>query len=185
MIIKDITEYNKTLKNLKHLAYYDQLTKIPNRTLFLDRAETAIRQARRDKADLAIVYIDIDGFKSINDTMGHGAGDLLLVKISKRLHSCIRISDTLARIGGDEFSILMPKINHLDDASKLAKRINKSNRRPINISGKDIILNTSIGISIFPCDGDNISTLMNNADKAMYNAKNNKLNKYSFYNNKT
>jgi len=184
LIIRDISEFKQTVDDLKYLAYFDQLTKVPNRTLFLDRAETAIRQARRSKERLAIVYIDLDDFKIINDTMGHEAGDMILKELSKRFLDCARESDTVSRLGGDEFTILMPKISHIDDTSKLANRILESNNIPIKINDNNIFPKTSLGVSIFPEDGNNINILLKNADTAMYTAKQKGKNQFLLYNTK-
>ena len=180
-IMRDIREFKQTIENLKYLAYYDQLTSIPNRTLFRDRSETAVRLAGRDKGKLAIVYIDIDNFKIINDTMGHESGDILLKALSRRFQECVRDSDTVSRIGGDEFAILMLKITSLKDASLMVERILKSNLIPVKINNQDIIPKASFGISIYPKDGDNIDTLLKNADAAMYCAKQNGKNQFVFY----
>ena len=181
LIIRDISDFNQNVEDLKYLAYYDQLTKIPNRTLFRDRAETAIRIARRDDEKLAIVYIDIDEFKVINDTMGHEAGDILLKELSQRFQECVRDSDTVSRVGGDEFTILMLKITCHEDVSIVAERILKSNLIPIKINDQDILPKTSLGISIFPKDGDNIGMLLKKSDAAMYFAKENGKNQFMFY----
>ena len=181
IIMRDISEFQQTVDDLEYLAYYDQLTKIPNRTLFRDRAETAIRIAQREEENLAVVYIDIDNFKTINDKMGHEAGDRLLEDLSRRLQKCVRESDTLSRVGGDEFAILILKIACVEDASTLEERILKSNQIPIKINDHNIIPKISLGISIFPQDGNNIDELLKNADIAMYSAKNNGKNQYVFY----
>ena len=181
LIIRNISDFNQTVEDLKYLAYYDQLTKIPNRTLFRDRAETAIRIAKREHEKLAIFYIDIDEFKVINDTMGHEAGDILLKELSQRFQECVRDSDTVSRVGGDEFTILMLKITCREDASIVAERILKSNLMPVKINDQEILPKTSLGISIFPKDGDNIDMLLKNSDAAMYFAKENGKNQFMFY----
>jgi len=182
LIMRDISEFKQTVDDLKYLAYYDQLTKIPNRTLFMDRSATAIRQSRRDNEHLAIVYIDLDEFKIINDRLGHEYGDIFLKELSLRFQKCIRESDTVSRVGGDEFTILMPKISHINDASSLAERILESNKKPVKLNTDDIYPKTSVGISIFPEDGDNIEILLKCADIAMYRAKERGKNQYVFYN---
>lgn len=182
LIMRNISTFKQTMDELKYLAYYDQLTKIPNRTLFMDRAETSIRQARREDEKLAIVYIDIDEFKLINDTLGHDGGDILLKELSQRLENCVRDSDTVSRVGGDEFIILMIKPTCLEDVSILAERIMNLNLLSIKINDQDIFSNTSLGISIFPNDGDNIDILLKNADTAMYFAKQKGKNQFAFYN---
>jgi len=184
VIIRDITEIKKNEERLKHQAYFDSLTGIPNRTLFLDRSEIALNQAKRSNEDLAVIFIDLDDFKELNDTLGHDAGDVMLKAVAQRFINCARKSDTVSRRGGDEFTILMPRIKNIDDAVKLAERILLSNKNAISIKEKMVFPKTSIGISIYPHDGDSIETLINNADKAMYYAKESGKNQYSFYNSK-
>jgi diguanylate cyclase (GGDEF)-like protein/PAS domain S-box-containing protein len=184
VIIRDITEIKKNEEKLKHQAYFDSLTGIPNRTLFLDRSEIALNQAKRSNEGLAVIFIDLDEFKVLNDTLGHDAGDIMLKTVSQRFINCARKSDTVSRRGGDEFTILMPRIKNIDDTVKLAERILDSNKNAISIKDKMVFPKTSIGISIYPQDGDSIETLINNADKAMYNAKESGKNQFSFYNSK-
>ena len=181
IIIRDITESKKNEEDLKHQAYFDQLTDIPNRTLFLDRAENALNQAKRSNEGLAIIFIDLDEFKEINDTLGHEAGDIMLKTLSQRFINSARNTDTVSRRGGDEFTILMPRIKNLEDAAILAERILESNKEEIKINNNSLYPKTSIGISVFPDDGDSIDLLIKNADKAMYCAKESG-NSYSFYN---
>tara|TARA_B100002003_G_scaffold156198_1_gene144833 strand:+ start:413 stop:1321 length:909 start_codon:yes stop_codon:yes gene_type:complete len=182
VVIRDITELKQNEENLKHQAYFDSLTEIPNRTLFLDRSEIALNQAKRSKEGMAIIFIDLDEFKELNDTLGHDAGDVMLKTISKRFINCARKSDTVSRRGGDEFTILMPRISNIKDAVKLAERILDSNKSAIAIKDKMVSPKTSIGISIYPQDGDSIETLINNADKAMYSAKESGKNQYAIFN---
>ena len=184
VIIRDITEIKKNEEKLKHQAYFDSLTGIPNRTLFLDRSEIALNQAKRSNEALAVIFIDLDEFKELNDTLGHDAGDVMLKAVAQRFINCARKSDTVSRRGGDEFTILMPRIKNIEDAVKLAERILLSNKNAISIKEKMVFPKTSIGISIYPHDGDSIETLINNADKAMYYAKESGKNQYSFYNSK-
>jgi len=182
VIIRDITEIKKNEEKLKHQAYFDSLTGIPNRTLFLDRSEIALNQAKRSNERLAVIFIDLDEFKELNDTLGHDAGDIMLKAVAQRFINCARKSDTVSRRGGDEFTILMPRIKNIEDTVKLAERILLSNKNAISIKEKMVFPKTSIGISIYPRDGDSIETLINNADKAMYYAKESGKNQYSFYN---
>ena len=184
VIIRDITEIKKNEEKLKHQAYFDSLTGIPNRTLFLDRSEIALNQAKRSNEGLAVIFIDLDEFKELNDTLGHDAGDVMLKAVAQRFINCARKSDTVSRRGGDEFTILMPRIKNIEDAVKLAERILLSNKNAISIKEKMVFPKTSIGISIYPHDGDSIETLINNADKAMYYAKESGKNQYSFYKSK-
>jgi len=182
LIIRDITVLKQNEENLKHQAYFDQLTNIPNRTLFLDRSEIALNQAKRSGESMAIIFIDLDEFKELNDRLGHNAGDVMLKTVAKRFINCARKSDTVSRRGGDEFTILMPRISDINDAVKLAERILDSNKSAIPIKGTMVFPKTSIGISIYPQDGDSIETLINNADKAMYAAKKSGKNQYSIFN---
>jgi len=181
VIIRDITEIKKNEEKLKHQAYFDSLTGIPNRTLFLDRSVIALSQAKRSKEGMAIIFIDLDEFKELNDTLGHDAGDIMLKTVSERFINCARKSDTVSRRGGDEFTILMSRISNIDDAIKLAERILDSNKSAISIKGKMVFPKTSIGISIYPQDGDSVEILINNADKAMYIAKESGKNQYSIF----
>jgi diguanylate cyclase (GGDEF)-like protein/PAS domain S-box-containing protein len=183
IILRDITSYRKKEDELKHQAYFDQLTGIPNRTLLFDRAENALNQAIRAKEKLALIFIDLDGFKNINDKYGHETGDIFLKRISQRFINSARKSDTVSRIGGDEFIILMPRIINTKDAANLAERIIESNTLPININNNLLFPMASIGISVYPEDGSSIEELLKKSDKAMYNAKRLGKNKYLFYKN--
>jgi len=182
VVIHDITKIRQNEENLKYQAYFDSLTEIPNRTLFLDRSEIALNQAKRSKEKMAIIFIDLDNFKELNDTLGHDAGDIMLKTVSKRFINCARKSDTVSRRGGDEFTILMPRVRDINDATKLAERILDSNKSAIEIKDQMIFPKTSIGISMYPQDGDDIETLINNADKAMYSAKKLGKNQYLIFN---
>lgn len=181
VVLRDITEFKINEDNLKYQAYFDQLTEIPNRTLFSDRAENAINQAKRSNEGLAIIFIDLDEFKNINDTHGHETGDIFLKRVAKRFINSARKSDTVSRRGGDEFTILMPRIKNAEDATYLAERILESNEEPIKINKTPIYPKTSIGISVYPDDGDTVEMLITNADKAMYCAKKLGKNRYLFY----
>nr|WP_319491976.1 EAL domain-containing protein [uncultured Desulfobacter sp.] len=165
---------------LNKLAFYDHLTGLPNRALFLDRLKGAINQHLRDQQQGALLFIDLDDFKRINDTLGHSVGDELLTIIGDRLAKSLRLSDTVARtvkdrtaarLGGDEFTVLLPEINELDTAAVVAQRIIEHVSKPVSIGDNEFIITPSIGISIFPDDGDTVETLLKNADLAMYFAK--------------
>ena len=184
LILRDITKSKQVEEELKYQAYFDQLTEIPNRTLFIDRAETALNQAKRANEGLGIIFIDLDEFKEINDSLGHNAGDIMLKIISQRLINSARKSDTVSRRGGDEFTILMPRLNHIEDAAKLAERILESNKEAIKIKEELVYPKTSIGISVFPKDGDSIDILIQNADQAMYQAKGSGKNQYAIFQSK-
>lgn len=182
LLMKDITEIQKAEEDLKRQAFFDTLTKIPNRTLFEDRSIIALNQAGRDKDKVAIIFIDLDGFKKINDTLGHEAGDVMLKEFALRLSNCARISDTVSRYGGDEFTVLMPRIKTKEDAAILANRILESNTQEIRFNGNKLFPQTSIGISIFPSDGTSFDELLHHADSAMYEAKGSGKNTYKFFN---
>ena len=184
LILRNITKSKQVEETLKYQAYFDQLTEIPNRTLFIDRAETALNQAKRANEGLGIIFIDLDEFKEINDSLGHDAGDIMLKIISQRLINSARKSDTVSRRGGDEFTILIPRLNNIEDAAKLAERILVSNKEPIKLKDELVYPKTSIGISKFPEDGDTIDILIENADKAMYHAKGSGKNQYAIFQSK-
>ncbi|WP_320045276.1 EAL domain-containing protein [uncultured Desulfobacter sp.] len=165
---------------LNKLAFYDHLTGLPNRALFLDRLKGAINQHFRDHTKGALLFIDLDDFKRINDTLGHSVGDELLTIIAGRIGKSLRLSDTVARsvkdrtaarIGGDEFTVLLPEINGLDTAAVVSQRIIEHVAKPVSIGDNEFIITPSIGIAIFPDDGDSVETLLKNADLAMYFAK--------------
>ena len=183
LVIQNTLTINENISDLIQLAYNDQLTQIPNLTLFMDRAKITQSQSKRQKLSFAIFYIDIDGFKKINDEIGHFAGDVILKTLSGRLKKSIRESDTVARIGGDEFLILLQNITSKNDLSIIIERIFKSNKEPITINGINILIKISLGISIYPNDSDDINELIKKADKAMYKSKNMKPNNFMYYDN--
>ncbi len=158
-------------KELKHQSLHDSLTKLPNRTLYNDRLQQIILIGRREKQQFAILILDLDNFKEINDTMGHHTGDLVLQQTGIRLRSTLRTSDTVARMGGDEFAILLPTANRLDGAITTAKKVLKVIEMPLVIAGQTLLIKTSIGIAMFPEHGDSIDIIMRRADAAMYSAK--------------
>ena len=174
LLIDDMTNDFRKNSELTKLAFYDSLTKIPNKNLFNDRAKVVMSHAARNKEKFAIMYVDINNFKTINDTMGHLNGDNVLVELASRLSNAMRESDTVARIGGDEFVILAQDIKSKADVTMLLERIIKSNAKAFTINGSNMNINISIGASIYPDHGENIKDLMNNADKAMYTCKNQK-----------
>ena len=174
-------ELSREIKGrLNKLAFYDHLTGLPNRALFLDRLNGAINQHLRDQQRGALLFIDLDDFKRINDTLGHNVGDELLTIMADRLAKSLRLSDTVsrsvndhtaARLGGDEFTVLLPEIDELDTAAVVSQRIIEHVAKPVSIGENEFIITPSIGIAIFPDDGDTVETLLKNADLAMYFAK--------------
>ena len=180
-ILSDITEIKQSEKRLEYLAHYDQLTKLPNRMLFNDRLSQAITRAERHKDSLAIMYIDLDGFKQVNDILGHTAGDELLKTVADRLKICVREEDTIARLGGDEFSIIINELHSIDFLHVLAKRITEELSISLNYEGREINVTGSIGVATFPSNGNDEETLLRHADQAMYYAKQLGRNTYQFF----
>ncbi|MDW7771962.1 MAG: PAS domain S-box protein [Desulfobulbaceae bacterium] len=178
----DITERIRLEEEVKHLAQHDALTDLPNRRLFLDIAPLELAQARRDKTRVALFFIDLDRFKEVNDTLGHEAGDDLLQEAAQRLRSGVRESDTVARIGGDEFNILLADLTDAEDSADVAGKILESFRQPFVIAGHHVHVTASIGISIYPDDSEDFDILLKYADIAMYHAKGLGRNLYQFYN---
>ncbi len=169
----DISERKATEEHMSFLAHYDALTELPNRTLFSDRLLQALAQAKRDKSRLALIYIDLDSFKPINDTYGHNTGDLLLKEVAQRLQECKRESDAVSRIGGDEFTLLLPSIETEHDAMVVAEKILQALVQPFILDGNSMQLSASIGIAIYPEHGSDEKLLIKHADVAMYHAKKN------------
>jgi len=170
-VVRDITERTYAEEQIKHLAYHDALTNLPNRLLFKDRLTVAISHAQREDARLAVLFLDLDRFKVINDSLGHNIGDQLLQAVAARVQSCVRDSDTVARLGGDEFTVLLPRLQRSEDAAPVAEKIIEAIRYPFHIEGREFFITTSIGISLFPEDGTDAESLIKNADTAMYQAK--------------
>lgn len=180
-IFADITEHKQTEEHMRHLAHYDALTNLPNRTLFNDRLGQALINAQRDNGKAAVMFLDLDRFKNINDTLGHGIGDLLLQEVAVRLTGCVRQGDTVSRLGGDEFVVLLPELNDEKDARLVAQKLLNAAVFPMVLEGRELHISASIGISYYPMDGANAETLMKNADVAMYRAKEEGRNNFQFY----
>lgn len=167
----DITSRIESEARFRHLAYHDPLTQLPNRRLLEDRLEHAIRNAHRNGHQLALLLIDLDKFKPINDQHGHACGDRVLEAIAGRLRSCVRDTDTVARLGGDEFVVLLSTIEATDDALAVAEKVHSCIAEPITVSEQHHRVSTSIGISLYPAHGDNVGALLHRADHAMYSGK--------------
>jgi diguanylate cyclase (GGDEF)-like protein len=167
--------------DLDHLAHHDVLTELPNRILFQDRLNQAIESARRQGRHLAVMFMDLDQFKHINDSLGHAIGDQLLQSVAQRLVGCVRHSDTISRQGGDEFVLLLSTIEHAEDTALSAQKMLAALALPHHIDGHDLHISVSIGISIYPDDGQNAEILIKSADTAMYYAKDNGRNNYKFF----
>ena len=168
---RDVTQRKATEKQLEYQAYYDALTGLPNRLLFRDRVVNALAQANRNRRGVAVMYLDLDHFKLVNDSLGHSLGDALLSEVAARLQSCVRASDTISRLGGDEFTILLIDTSSSEAIAGVARKILQSFAHPIRVEGHELFVTASIGISIFPGDGEDVETLLRCADSAMYRAK--------------
>ena len=166
---------------LEYQAFHDPLTSLPNRQLFFDRIEKALAHANRNNEKIAVLFIDLDNFKQVNDQLGHYTGDQLLQFVAQRLKECCREEDTIARIGGDEFLIFMPGIVDEQQPSSLAERIINCFKLPIHIGIHQVQIGSSIGISIYPDDEKESKLLVDDADEAMYRSKKNGKNQYCFY----
>lgn len=192
--VQDVTERKEIEERIRHLAYFDELTGLPNRQLFQDRLELAVEAARRHQRHAALLFLDLDRFKRINDTLGHGAGDEILRKSGERISQCVRQTDCVsrprcgdadflvARLGGDEFIILLSEIERVEDAAVVARRIIEALSRPFLAGGHEVVVSASVGIAIHPLDGKDAETLLKNADVAMYHAKDQGRDNYQFYN---
>jgi diguanylate cyclase (GGDEF)-like protein/PAS domain S-box-containing protein len=170
-IVSDVTARKLEEEKILYQATYDQLTGLPNRALFNDRLQRVVLEGRRGKSHVGLMFIDLDGFKAINDNLGHDAGDLLLKATAERLMKCVRESDTVARLGGDEFTVIMPLLDSIDGATLVASRILKSLTSPFDLNGQEGRVSASIGISMFPAQAGDAQQLLHNADVAMYHAK--------------
>ncbi len=180
-MVRNITERKQAEATIERMAYHDALTGLPNRELLKDRLDIALAQARRGGNMVAVMYLDLDRFKNVNDTLGHPAGDKLLHRIGRQLSRLVRDGDTVARIGGDEFVMLLPTIEDPEDAVGVAARTLKRLSRKRTLLGQEIVVTASIGISLYPPDGDNAEDLLSHADTAMYRAKDRGRNQYQIY----
>ncbi len=180
-ISSDISKLKQHEKQLERIAHYDALTGIPNRVLLADRMKQAIAQAKRERKMLGVCYLDLDGFKPVNDTLGHQAGDHVLIEIARRIGNILREGDTVARLGGDEFVVLLPDLNRVEECIVTVKRLHEHIALPIGIQDQSFSLTASIGVSIFPDDNNDPDVLLRHADQAMYVAKQSGKNRYHLY----
>jgi len=167
----DITERKLANERMKHLATYDMLTDLPNRALLEDRLRQAMVAAQREYSSVGLMFIDLDKFKPINDTYGHGVGDQVLREAARRMKQCVRASDTVARVGGDEFIVLLPEVESEADARWVAEKIRNELTQVMLLAGLKLQISSSIGIALFPEHGGDEATLLKCADMAMYQAK--------------
>jgi diguanylate cyclase (GGDEF)-like protein/PAS domain S-box-containing protein len=181
-VVRDVSERKQAQQLIEFQLYHDLLTRLPNRALFRDRLGQAISQAKRAGSLLAVMFIDLDRFKTVNDTLGHLVGDELLQAVAERLKSCLREGDTLARIGGDEFTLLLPSIHHRQDAVTIAEKVNNTLAQPFELGGRPLYVTASVGIAIYPDDGVSLDSLVGNSDMAMYKVKSRGRNGYAFFN---
>ncbi len=180
-IVRDITERKLAEKKIAHLAHYDFLTDLPNRAMFLGNLDHDVHLSQRNKHKLAVLFLDLDGFKQVNDTLGHDAGDLLLQGVATRLKATIRASDTVARVGGDEFTFILNNIETHENAARVAGKIIAALSIPFELSGETRKIGGSIGISLFPDDASDPENLVKQADEAMYLAKHSGKNTHKFF----
>ncbi len=180
-LFMDVSERKRAEERIRHLAQHDLLTDLPNRTLLADRTKMALARAHRESRLVALLFLDLDHFKDVNDTLGHSAGDRLLVELARRLQGQVRESDTLGRLGGDEFVVLLPDVEKIDLAARVASKLLEAAAQPFRLEGRNIELTASVGIAVSPENGADLDTLLRNADAAMYAAKSTGRNRYQFF----
>ena len=168
LLYRQLEQYNQVLESM---ALHDALTGLPNRRLLMDRLSLGIAHARRNKSTMAVMYLDLDGFKQINDTLGHDAGDTLLQMVAARMVAAVRQEDTVARLGGDEFVIAFAELGHADHVAKLVSKVIQAVSQPYIIQGREVGMTASAGVGIYPAHGEDVETLMKSADLALHEAK--------------
>jgi len=184
ILFQDITRRKQAEELVKKLAFQDTLTGLPNRRLFHDRLVLALNQAKRNRERFAVMMLDLDRFKEINDTLGHYVGDMLIQAVGQRLTNLLRKGDTVARIGGDEFILLLPSLGRIENADRIAEKIVSAFNEPFLLDDHEIRITPSIGIAIYPEHGDNLDILLRNSDIAMYAAKDSGRNTFKYYRRK-
>lgn len=180
-IAEDVTERKQAREHLDHLAHYDSVTGLPNRVLFHDRLQQSLAQARRNNWMVGVLFMDLDRFKLVNDTLGHAAGDVLLQQVAARLTQCLRPSDTVGRLSGDEFAMILSSLSDPQNAGHVAQKIIDALTAPFNLDGDEVCVTASIGITLYPDDSDSMETLIRDADAAMYSAKAAGRNNFQYY----
>jgi diguanylate cyclase (GGDEF)-like protein/PAS domain S-box-containing protein len=178
----DISERKNSENQLLQLAHYDQITNLPNRVLFLDRFHQVLTNAHRHNQPVTLMYLDLDRFKEVNDTLGHDMGDILLKEVAERLMKCVRADDIVARMGGDEFTVILNNVNHQINTERITQSILNKLTEPFNLGGEVVYISASIGISVYPANGTEVDALLKNADQAMYFAKQSGRNRYHYFN---
>jgi diguanylate cyclase (GGDEF)-like protein/PAS domain S-box-containing protein len=178
----DISERKSSENQLLQLAHYDQVTNLPNRVLFLDKFQQVLTNAHRHNQPVTLMYLDLDRFKEVNDTLGHDMGDILLKEVAERLMKCVRADDIVARMGGDEFTVILNNVNHQINTERITQSILNKLSEPFNLDGEVIYISASIGISVYPVNGTEVDALIKNADQAMYFAKQSGRNRYHYFN---
>jgi diguanylate cyclase (GGDEF)-like protein len=169
--IEDITVRQELEARLQQLAHFDPLTGLPNRVLCYDRLNQAIALARRNKDKVGVMFLDLDRFKAVNDTLGHLVGDELLRQVAGRLEGCLRTCDTVGRLGGDEFTVVLAELAQPGDAGLVAQKVIDALKQPFSLGSREVFISSSVGIALFPGDGEDAETLLKNADAAMFRAK--------------
>ncbi|MFK5891628.1 MAG: diguanylate cyclase [Pseudomonadota bacterium] len=180
-VSEDISGLKKAHETMRHMAFYDALTGLPNRRLFFDRLKQTLERNKRNNTIAAILFLDLDKFKDVNDTLGHDSGDILLKEVALRLQLLLRASDTVARQGGDEFTMILDNIRKVDDVELLAQKIIQKLSEPMDLMGIETTITVSVGITLTSNDGNSVDQLLKNADLAMYESKKSGRNTYCFY----